>query len=72
MLRRLRQRQAAEPPSIFEHIRAHVRSDVPGLTEGGEELPDEAVFNEGGIRFAPGALEGAYVRYASRTTTMPQ
>lgn len=64
MLRRLRQRQAAEPPSIFEHIRAHVRSDVPGLTEGGEELPDEAVFNEGGIRFAPGALEGAFVRYA--------
>jgi hypothetical protein len=64
MLRRLRQRQAPEPPSIFEHIRAHLRSDAPGLTEGGEELPDEAIFNEGGIRFAPGALEGAFVRYA--------
>lgn len=64
MLRRLRQRQAPEPPSIFEHIRAHVQSDVPGVTEGGEELPDEAVFNEGDIHFAPGALEGAFVRYA--------
>lgn len=64
MLRRLRQRQALEPPSILEHVRAHVRPDAPGLTEGGEELPDEAIFNEGGIRFASGALEGAFVRYA--------
>ena len=64
MLRRLRQRQGPEPPSIFEHIRAYVRSGLPGLTEGGEELPDEAIFNEGDIRFAPGALEGAFVRYA--------
>jgi hypothetical protein len=64
MLRRLRQRQRPEPPSIFEHIRAHVRSVSPGLTEGGEKLPDEAIFNEGDIRFAPGALEGAFIRYA--------
>jgi hypothetical protein len=64
MLRRLRQRHGPEPPSIFEHIRAHVRPDVPGLTEGGEELPDEGVFTEGDIRFAPSALEGAFVRYA--------
>jgi len=34
------------------------------LADGGEELPDEAVFSGGGIRFAPGALEGAFVRYA--------
>jgi hypothetical protein len=64
MLRRLRQRLGPEPPSIFEHIRAHARSDAPGLTEGSEDLPDEEIFNEGGIRFAPGALEGAFVRYA--------
>ena len=64
MLRRLRQHRAPELPSIFEHIRAHVRSEAAGLAEGGEELPDEAVFSEGGIQFAPGALEGAFVRYA--------
>ena len=51
-------RRRHEPRSIFEHIDAHVRPDVPGLTKGGDELPDEAEFSEGGISFAPGALEG--------------
>ncbi len=46
-------------PSIYEHIRAHTVPDRPGLTEGGERLPDEERVNEGGqIRWAPGALDG--------------
>jgi hypothetical protein len=53
-----------ERPSIFEHVKAHVREDTAGLTAGGEELPDEETFSEGGISFAPGALEGAFIRYA--------
>lgn len=57
-------RHTQEPASIFDHIKAHVRPELPGLTDGGEDLPDEEVFREGGIRFAPGALEGAFVRYA--------
>lgn len=34
-------------PSIYEHIRSHVPADGPGLTEGGETLPDEQRINEG-------------------------
>ena len=51
-------RRRHEPRSIFEHIDAHVRVDKPGLTKGGEKLPDEDEFSEGGISFAPGAVEG--------------
>ena len=57
MIKRLLRRRH-EPRSIFEHIDAHVRPDVLGLTKGGEELPDEDEFSEGGISFAPGALDG--------------
>jgi hypothetical protein len=57
MIRRLLRRRH-EPRSIFEHIDAHVRPDVPGLTKGGERLPDEAEFSEGGVSFVPGELEG--------------
>jgi hypothetical protein len=52
------------PPSIYEHVRRHVRPDGPGLVEDGEELPDEEA-PEGEIRFAPGALEGAFARYGA-------
>ncbi len=37
--RLLRLRQ--EPSSIFEHIDAHVQPGVPGLAEGGHQLPDD-------------------------------
>lgn len=57
-------RRRQERPSIFEHVKAHVRDETAGLTAGGEELPDEETFSEGGISFAPGALEGAFIRYA--------
>ena len=47
-----------EPSSIFEHIDAHVRPDVPGLAPGGETLPDDQPAVRSDIRWAPGALEG--------------
>jgi hypothetical protein len=53
-------------PSIYEHIRAHLSDS--GLDEGGETLPDEdAIMSESEIalRWAPGALEGAFVRHAA-------
>lgn len=46
-------------PSIYDHIRSHTDTTQPGLTEGGEALPDEARVNEGSqIRWAAGALDG--------------
>jgi hypothetical protein len=54
------------PPSIYEHIRAHL-ADV-GLSEGGEELPDAEAAEQGGLRWAPGALEGAFARHAGGET----
>ena len=53
----------SEPGSIYEHVRRHLRRDGPGLLEDGETLPDEALL-EGDLRWAPGALEGAFSRYA--------
>ena len=50
-------RGSGEPRSIFEHIDAHVRPGVPGLTEGGAELPDEHELATSELRFAPGAEE---------------
>jgi hypothetical protein len=49
-------RGRGEPRSIFEHIDAHVRPDVPGLGEGGADLPDEEE-SRSELRFAPGAAE---------------
>lgn len=53
-------------PSIFEHVRAHIRQDGPGLLRGGDELPDEktdGMTTPRGIRFAPGAWEGVQARH---------
>lgn len=48
-------------PSIYEHVRRHVRPGG-GLDESGEALPDEERSREA-ISWAPGALEGTLVRY---------
>jgi hypothetical protein len=40
--------------SIFEHISAHLPESGPGLTEGGEFLPDEPSIEEEPVRLAPG------------------
>jgi hypothetical protein len=48
-------------PSIYEHVRRHLRPGG-GLDESGETLPDEERSREQ-IAWAPGALEGTLVRY---------
>lgn len=53
-------------PSLYEHIRAHLTDD--GLSEEGQTLPDEeeiAAESDTDLRWAPGALEGAFSRRAS-------
>src|SRR5687767_15524475 len=51
-------------PSVYRHIVAHIRPGEPGLGEGGETLPDDAVVRGGaGFGWAPGALDGALGRH---------
>ena len=46
-------------PSIYEHIKSHLRPDVPGLSEGFELLPDEERLERSSdIRWAAGAMDG--------------
>jgi len=48
-------------PSIFAHVKAHLAPGGSGLTAGGELLPDdERANNAGGVRWAPGALDGVF------------
>ena len=56
-------------PSIYDHVRAHLRDDAAGLAPGGDELPDEARIR-GGSQFgwAPGALDGAFGHHGSPGT----
>lgn len=53
-------------PSIYEHVLAHIEPGEPGLREGGDELPDEAEASAamGGLRWVPGALDGAFSRFS--------
>lgn len=45
--------------SIYDHVRAHLVADKPGLAAGGESLPDEAHRTaHGGLRREPGGLDG--------------
>jgi hypothetical protein len=49
--------------SLYEHIRAH-HSDA-GLSEEGQTLADEdEIAGDSDLRWAPGALEGAFSRHA--------
>lgn len=48
-------------PSIFVHVQKHIVPGKDGLAEGGDSLPDEAeVFEEGGLRWVSGGLDGAF------------
>lgn len=58
------------PQSIYRHVLEHVEPGVPGLGEGGERLPDDETAFEGGIRWAPGALEGVISRYGAEPEEM--
>ncbi len=51
-----------ELPSIYRHVRSHLRPDGPGLLEGGDRLPDDELFRTpGGLGFAPSATDGILV-----------
>lgn len=56
-----------EPPSmpwdrrlsILEFVRSHITTDKPGVSEGGDTLPDEERIAQGSkIRWAAGAMDG--------------
>jgi hypothetical protein len=62
-------------PGIYEFVRAHVASAGPGLTDGGEVLPDEEVLrSRARVAWVPGALDGAagYEREADDRTKAAQ
>jgi hypothetical protein len=47
-------------PSIYEHIKAHIRASERGLAEAGQTLPDEerVIAAKSTIRWAAGAMDG--------------
>jgi hypothetical protein len=48
-------------PSIYEHIKSHIVAGETGLSDGGDDLPDDAeVFDEGGLRWVSGGMDGAF------------
>jgi hypothetical protein len=55
-----RKRANDSVPSIFEHIRAHIPEDGPGLSPGGETLPDK---DDGNAMWAPGAHDGVLTHH---------
>jgi hypothetical protein len=57
-------------PSIFRHLEAHIRPHEAGLAEDGDILPDEdrVVRGAGGLRWAPGALDGAWGHHGGGAT----
>jgi hypothetical protein len=53
-------------PSIYAFIAAHIPATGPGLTEGGETLPDEPPPDDT-IRFMAGALDGIMSHHGGST-----
>jgi hypothetical protein len=58
--------EKVEPPwedrvSIYAHVSAHVVPGVRGLTEGGENLPDET--DDGELKWVAGGLDGAFGKH---------
>ena len=53
-------------PSIYEHICAHIRRGQPGLTEGGQTLPDETPADPKKRLKGFAAVEGVAAHHAGR------
>ena len=48
-------------PSLYEHVKQHLKTDGSGLADGGANLPDEATESEeGGLLWAAGAMDGVF------------
>jgi len=57
-------------PSIYEHLKAHVRSGQKGLAEGGQTLPDEAqIAAKSTVRWAAGAMDGVSTHHMGGKNT---
>ncbi len=55
----------AQSPSIYQHIAGHIRVGQPGLTPGGETLPDAGRLIGGmNPNMAPGGRDGLVVQHA--------
>ena len=51
-------------PSIFEHVKAHIKPGTTGLDEAGRELPDEErLAGPGEIRWSAGAMDGVLTHH---------
>ncbi|XVQ08570.1 hypothetical protein ACQP1W_39365 [Spirillospora sp. CA-255316] len=57
-----RKRANASSPTIFEHIRAHIPEHGPGLSPGGETLPDQDAAGDRAM-WAPGAHDGVLTHH---------
>jgi hypothetical protein len=57
-------------PSIYEHIKAHIRSGQKGLAGGGQTLPDEErIAAKSLIRWAAGAMDGVSTHHMGGANT---
>lgn len=61
---RVPRRRVEDARCIYEHVRAHLPSEGPGLSGDGDWLPDEPEF-AGHMRWVPGALDGIGVHHMS-------
>jgi hypothetical protein len=66
-LDRLFRRREPARVSIYDHIRSHLPVQGPGLTPGGETLPDEPD-QEGPVRWAPGAYDGVGTHHMGQSS----
>ncbi len=58
-------------PSLYRHVRAHIRPGKRDLVENGETLPDEAlVRSESGLRWVSGGLDGAFGHHVGRAASV--
>jgi hypothetical protein len=51
-------------------VKSHIPPEGPGLLPGGDQLPDDKLFESpGGLRFAPGALDGIPMHHGPERET---
>jgi hypothetical protein len=59
-------------PSIYDHIKAHIRANEKGLAEAGQTLPDEEqIAANSTIRWAAGAMDGVATHHVGCKDTDP-
>src|ERR1700730_10594953 len=57
-------------PSIYDHIKAHIRANEKGLAEAGQTLPDEEqIAAKSTVRWAAGAMDGVATHHMGSKDT---